>query len=380
MNKNSWNEIYKLYPVNDYLIYLNNCGTTPASKTVIDEINNYLEDYSKYGILGRKYSFNDIKESIQTILSALLNCEKDEVAIIHNTAEGMNLISYGLNLKKDDEILLLENEYPSNVYPWEHWRKKGVIIKFINLKNNPEEFLENFNKHISKKTKVASISAVHWCTGMPLPLELIGRVCKNKGILFIVDGAQGVGHINIDVKEWNIDALSFSAWKWLLGPLGVGVLIIRKNILERINFVFKGTSSIYNDHNYLPYRDDIKNNAERYIYSTPNFNDWIYFNAILIFLNKIGFKNIMNRIYELSNYLSEKLRKEDFILDRDAFLEYNTGIITAKKNEADSNKIVKYLLENNIITAERFGRIRFAPHIYNSFEQIDKVIDVINSI
>ena len=376
----TWDEIYKLYPVNETLIYLNNCGTTPANKIITNEMSRYFEEYSKSGILNKKYLITEIKDSIQTILSNLLSCEKDEVAIIHNTAEGMNLISYGLSLQKGNEILLLENEYPSNVYPWEHWKQKGVTIKFVELKNNPETFLENFKNSISENTKVASISAVHWCTGMPLPLKEIGELCKDNEILFIVDGAQGAGHVDIDVKNWNIDAMSFSAWKWLLGPLGLGVLVIKKATLDKIDFVFKGTSSINNYYNYLPYSNDIKDNAERYIYSTPNFNDWIYFNTILKFLNEIGFENVMGRIYELSDYLSSKLKNEGFILDKDYFPEYKTGIITAKKDNMDTKKAVGCLLENKIVAAERFGKIRFSPHIYNSIEQLDKVIDVLKSI
>ena len=373
----TWDEIFKLYPVNNNLIYLNNCGTTPACTIVTDEMKVYFEEYSKHGILNKKYSITEIKETIQTILSNLINCEKDEIAIIHNTAEGMNLLSYGLNLQKGNEILLLENEYPSNVYPWEHWKTKGISLKFIELKNTPEKFLENFKSNLNKKTKVVSISAVHWCTGMPLPLKEIGELCKNNGILFIVDGAQGVGHVDIDVKNWNIDAMAFSAWKWLLGPLGLGVLVIKKAALDKINYVFKGTSSINNHYNYLPYSDDIKNNAERYIYSTPNFNDWIYFDTILKFLNEIGFEKVMKRIYELSDYLSSKLKNEGFLLDKDNFSKYKTGIITAKKNGMDTKKAVGFLSENKIIATERFGKIRFSPHIYNSIEQLDRVVEVL---
>ena len=212
---------------------------------------------------------------------------------------------------------------------------------------------------------------------MPLPLKEIGELCKNNGILFIVDGAQGVGHVDIDVKNWNIDAMAFSAWKWLLGPLGLGVLVIKKAALDKINYVFKGTSSINNHYNYLPYSDDIKNNAERYIYSTPNFNDWIYFDTIHKFLNEIGFEKVMKRIYELSDYLSSKLKNEGFLLDKDNFSKYKTGIITAKKNGMDTKKAVGFLSENKIIAAERFGKIRFSPHIYNSIEQLDRVVEVL---
>lgn len=204
-----WKKYYNDYSVNQELIWLNNCGTTPIGNRILQEVTSYLHGYAKKGVFTELGTFSEVRRGIISILSSLLNCDKDELAIIHNTSEGMNFISLGLGLDTGDEILLLENEYPSNVYPWNHWKERGVLLNFLELKDSPEEFLEYFRNRIKPNTKLITISAVHWCTGMPLPIKEIGRICREKNICFVLDGAQGVGHVPIDVKTMHIDFMAF---------------------------------------------------------------------------------------------------------------------------------------------------------------------------
>lgn len=375
----NWDSVYQAYPVNNDLIWLNNCGTTPAGDHICREINSFLDEYSQRGIFARGFSYNEIKTSIQKLLSQLLNSNPEDIAIIHNTSEGMNLLSYGFDLNSGDEIILLENEYPSNVYPWEQWEKKGVKLIFTPLTDSPESFFDALKNSITSKTRLISLSAVHWCTGMPLPINDISSFCKEKNIHMVLDAAQGAGHVPLDINKLDC-FMSFSAWKWLLGPLGLGVLVIPGSKLSQLKPVFKGTESVVNDLEYLPYKNELKPSAERYMYSTSSIIDWIYFKKSLEFLNEIGFNNVMNRIYKLADYLADKLKNTGFKLLKDNFGNYKTGIIVAEKKGVKSADIVKHLTANGIIVQERLSRIRFAPHIYNSFEQIDRLIEVIKDI
>lgn len=367
-----WTSIQNLFPVNNELIWLNNAGTTPASQPAVDSVNQFLQGYSKRGVYTTVETYLETKKFLRETLAELLNCSPQEISIIHNTSEGMNFISYGLNLKPKDEILLLENEYPSNVYPWEHWLEKGVLLKFIPLSKNLNEFLENLSRHVTERTRVVSLSAVHWCTGMPLPLKEIGQICKERNIYFVVDGAQGVGNIPIDVNDMQIDFMAFSGWKWLLGPLGIGTLYISQEKLQELKHIFKGTDSVINSEEYLPYKKDLKLGADRYEFSTANFNDWVYWKASLKLLKEIGWQKVMQRIYELNHLLASSLRTLGFHLSTDEFQE-SSGILTAWHEKKSSSEIVRYLKKQGIITANRLGRVRFSPHIYISEEQIQRV-------
>ncbi|MBW1753933.1 MAG: aminotransferase class V-fold PLP-dependent enzyme, partial [Deltaproteobacteria bacterium] len=199
-----WNSIYKVYAVNREMIWLNNCGTTPAGSHIVKALSRFMQGYARKGILTEVARRSKVQKKIKKILSELLNCSPDELGLIHNTAEGMNFISHGMDFVPEDEVILLENEYPSNVYPWRHLEKKGVKLVTTPMETSPEAFLKALKPLITDKTRAISLSAVHWCTGMPLPLEQIGALCKEKGIDFVVDGAQGVGLQPLDTQKANI--------------------------------------------------------------------------------------------------------------------------------------------------------------------------------
>jgi len=374
-----WKEVQNLYPVNQEMIWLNNCGTTPASTRVIEIVNKFLHGYSKKGVYTDVEGYVFVKRYIHECMSEIISANPDEIAIIHNTSEGMNFISHGLNLKSGEEILVLENEYPSNVYPWEHWKTKGVSLKFIPVGKSPQEFFDIFQKVVSSQTKVVSLSAAHWCTGMPLPLEQVGEFCESHGIYFVVDGAQGVGNFFIDVKKFKIHFMAFSGWKWLLGPLGIGILYIDKQKLEEIQPIFKGSDSVSNPEEYLPYKTEFKKNVDRFEFSTSSFLNWVYFKASLSLLREIGWNTVQARIHELASFTTKQLREIGFELESDYFSE-PTGIIVGKHQKFPTSQIVSHLRSHKILVTERLGQVRFSAHIYNSEEQILHVREVLEKI
>lgn len=361
------------------MVWLNNCGTTPASTRAIEKVTNFLEGYSKKGVFTEVEGYVYVKRYIHECLSELISAQPDEIAIIHNTSEGMNFLSHGLNLNPGEEILVLENEYPSNVYPWEHWKTKGVNLKFIPVGKSPDEFWLEFQNQVSEKTKVVSLSAAHWCTGMPLPLERVGNYCSERNIHFVVDGAQGVGNFSVDVKKAKIDFMAFSGWKWLLGPLGIGILYINKAKLDFVHPIFKGSDSVPNPEVYLPYKSEFKKDVDRFEFSTGSFINWVYFKASLSILREIGWEKSIHRIHELAALLAKELRGLGFQLESDFFSE-PTGIIVGKHEKLPSSEIVSFLRNENILVAERLGKVRLSPHIYNSEEQIFHLREVLRKI
>ena len=378
--KIDWRTIYNAYPVNKEMIWLNNCGTTPAGKHIIEALSQFMKDYALKGSITKITSYPKVQGNIKKILCDLLNCSLDELALIHNTAEGMNFISHGLKLSAEDEVILLENEYPSNIYPWRHLKKKGVKLLTAPMERSPEAFLDALKRLITTKTSVISLSAVHWCTGMPLPLEQVGKLCKENSIDFVVDGAQGVGMQPLDTRSANIDYMAFSAWKWLLGPLGLGVLFISKEKLNNLDPVFIGTDSVVRPNEYLPYKSELKPSADRFTFSTASFSDWVYLEAALKFLEAIGFSTVIERIFELSARLSKGLKEIGYNVFSDQFPDYPTGIVVCEKPGVVSDVIMTHLEKNKIVAAERLGRVRFSPHVYISPEQIDETVRVLGQV
>ena len=338
---------------------------------VLARVQAHLQALAEGGLTGVP-SEEAVHASVRAKLGRMIGADIDELTLVHHTAEGIGFISHGLSLHPGDRIVLLENEYPSNVYPWQHWQGQGVQVVFAPLLPSPRQFLQALEPLLEAPTKVLSVSAVHWCTGMPLPLVEIGRLCQQQNILLVVDGAQGVGLVDIDVRAAGIGAMAFSGWKWLLGPVGLGALYVRRDLLDRLRFPWKGTGSVIDDHNYLPYRDDLKPGADRYVLSTPNYNDWVHFDASLDYLDDLGFAAVRARIHALARFLGQRLSTAGFALASDNFPDQSTGIVSAHRVGLDVAGLVSRLGQQGVVGADRLGRLRLAPHIYLIEDQLER--------
>lgn len=368
-----WEKIGNSFPVNQNLIWLNNCGTTPMSRYVEEEIQNFCQIYAGYGLLQSEYGFAKLKKNIKVKLAALLQCQEEEIVLIHHTSEGMNFLSHGAKLSAGDEVILVDGEYPSNVYPWEHLETKGVGLKYLSRVETPDQFLENLKKEITPATKLMALSAVDWCSGMAYPLSQISDILKEKNIQLVLDGAQGVGLVDINLSKLKVSALCFSAWKWLLGPLGLGAMYVAKEQLEYFNLVFKGTSSVIEDEKYLPYKTQLKPNADRFEISTPSLIDYVWFSASLNFLAEIGFDRVQLRIFELSQLLNQELENLGYQTQYQLH-QTQSGIVSFSHPNWKATDLYAFLKKNNVVCTVRDNRIRLAPHVYISENQIKKVI------
>lgn len=337
---------------------------------IAEGMEKFRREYQERCIEGRRYSYKRLGGYINKTLGALIKADKEELAIIHNTSEGINFISHGLSFQEGDQVLLLRDEYPSNVYPWLHLQQKGVTIDYLEAHVDPEEFVKGLRAKINKNTRLVSISGVHWISGAIFPLKEVGQICKENDIFFCVDGTQAVGHVDVDVIDMSIDAMAFSAWKWLLGPLGLGVLYINKRRLPEVSTKFIGTSSVVDDESYLPYKSQLKPTAERFTYSTPSIHDWTHFYLSLKFLNQLGFSNVQARITELSRQTRQLLASQGLNFALSQELSQHTGIVSASHPKVPSASLVKELKASGFITALRNQHIRLAPHICNTHSQL----------
>ncbi|MCC5816077.1 MAG: aminotransferase class V-fold PLP-dependent enzyme [Leptospira sp.] len=375
------------YSVNKHRIWLNNAGTTPVGDIPKKAVLNYLEEYSQYSIFSPSFSYSKIKAELLDFLAEIMEVDSKNLALIHNTSEGMNFLSKGLHLKSGDKIFLLENEYPSNYYPWEHWQRKGVSIIQIPMADSPSLYFDSIKQIISDHSEpncrsILSLSPVHWCSGIPLPMDEVSEFCKEEGVWLAIDGAQGLGNVKVTPKKWGAHFLAGSAWKWLLGPLGLGVVYVSDEALEELDPVFKGTQSVPNDLEYLPYKTAFKNTADRYEFSTPSFIDWVYWHASLKALQTLGFQYVQDSIHEMARYLCVGVESLGISHSWGMGNIYATGILSLDLNDLYTDKSSvewkSLLYENNIVVAERMNRIRVSPHIYLNQNQMDEFLNVVS--
>ena len=353
-------------------IYFNHASTGPLCIPVLQQINKILYEKSETSIDDYAKFQSVIKETKQD-LSGLINTKPERIAFLDNTSNGINILARGIKWKKGDRILLNDLEFPANVYPFLNLQKDGVIVDFVKSKDgivSADDIIEN----IKPGTRLVSISQVQFLTGYRVDLEKIGKLCREKGIIFSIDAIQGLGAVRLDVVRDKIDFLSSGSQKWLLGLQGMAFIYVSEELQENMVPGNVGWLSVEDAWNILHYDLTLKKTAERFQGGTLNTIGIYALNASLKMFKEFGYDVIENKVIENSSYLINKLEEINIKPVLSNCDKKNiAGIVSFKHNE--SKKIFEELVKKDIQCAVREGLIRMSPHFYNTKEEADKIVD-----
>lgn len=393
-------------------IYLNNGSIGPLPLSTIKAITDFYVRYSEQGPDSKEFNeyLEDLKKETRKRIADLINCNSNEVIFTQSTTEGINFITNGISWKKNDKIILRnpKNEHYSNYLPW----IKVANTKDLEIDKFPIEkenlIISDLNKSLdTKNPKIVTTSHIMYNNGSITPVEKIGKIIKDKDekILFSIDGAQSVGSIKVDVQEIQCDFLSFPAFKWICGPLGIGVLYVNEKVMDselKPIFVGAGTAKIEMEkENKVILKPSDKKKEQKEIekvqyYSYPekyhptfrNYPGLAGLEASLRYILRLGIDNIYKKNIKLSKIFREEILKIDDIVIHEADKENYRSSLICFSFKKDSNKkaadLVERLQKKDIILAEReIGQkkiVRASIHFYNSEEEILKVTAEIKSI
>lgn len=381
--------------IDENLIYFDNSATSLKPKCVIDKMVEY---YSKYTSNIHRGDYNNAirtnKEYDETrdIVKDFIHAKSsDEIVFTSGTTDSMNTIVFGYFkniLNKDDEVLITKSEHASNVLPWFVLEKMGkCTVKYIPLNEDHEVTLENVKSSITKNTKVISIAHVSNVIGDVRDIEGIGRVAKENNLYFVVDAAQSVSHINIDVVKSNVSFLAFSGHK-MCGPTGVGVLYGKGDYLKDLVPLKYGggmNESFESDKCYV-----LKNYPTNLEAGTPPIAEVIGLKEAINYVTKIGVDNIHKHELELKKYLISKIENMDNIIIYNKNSE--SGIVTFNIKDVFAQDTSIYL--NTYGIAIRAGNhcakilkdeidikntCRISFYIYNTFEEVEKLVEALKN-
>lgn len=377
------------------LVYLDNASTTQKPYSVIDSITDFYTNYNSNihrAVYQLAEEATELYEKSREKIANFINVRPEEIVFTRNTTESINLIAHSWarsNLKKDDGIVITELEHHSNIVPWQILCEEiGTQLEYVGIDENGFLDLEHMIKLISsKKVKLVSLSHMSNVLGTIVPIEGIIKAAHEHGIPVIVDGAQSVPHMPINVKNIDCDFLVFSAHK-MLGPTGVGVLYAKKEFLEKMRPFMGGGDMIkevfkfHTNYNEVPYKFEA---------GTPNIADVVGFGAAIDYLEKIGMENIRRHEITLTEYALESILSLKYVTvygPRDT--KYRGGVISF--NIADIHPHDLATIMNNHGIAIRSGHhcaqvlmqrldvpatSRASFYIYNTKGEIDKFVNAI---
>lgn len=377
------------------IIYFDNSATSLKPKCVIDKMNEYYTNYpanAHRGDYDLSYKVDQEYEETRELVKDFINAKYlEEIVFTSGTTESLNMIINGFFanlLEPNDEILLTTSEHASNILPWFNLaNKKGLKINYIPLDNNYYLTIDNLKKVITPNTKVISIAGITNVIGDIRPIKEICALAHENNIFVILDGAQMVPHIKVDVTDLDVDFLAFSAHK-MCGPTGVGVLYGKKELLEHLEPTILGGGM--NESFDNPHEIYLKELPTRLEAGTRNISGVIGFGEAIRYLNKIGIDNIHKYELNLRKYLIDKLLpiKHIDIIN----IESDSGIVTFNVANIFSQDIAYYLNKYNIcvragnhcakILKSSVGvnnTVRISLYIYNTYEEVDNLIELLSN-
>ena len=359
------------------IIYFNHASTAPISTKIKKRIDEFVGERSEYA-LDDYWAFKAVADETKSFIGEMINCGGDRIAFLDNTTNGIIWLAQGIDWKSGDRIILNDVEFPANVYPFLQLKEKGVEVDFITSQNGIVT-AEEIIGAIKPQTKLISISFVQFLSGYRIDLEKIGKVCKEKGIIFSVDSIQGLGAVRLDVEKCNIDYLANGTQKWLLGLQGLAFIYVRKELQDKMKSAPIGWLAVKDAWNLLDFDLTTKETAERFQPGTLN-NLGIYaFNSSMKLFKEFGFDEIEKQVLSNSKYFIDELAKIGYESPLHTLSEKHLSGIVSFRSENAKN-IFEILSQKKIVCSLREGYIRFAPHFYNTKQDIDYVVDALKSI
>lgn len=379
--------------LNNDIIYFDNSATTFKPKQVLDKMMDYYNNYCSNihrGDYAIAMKAEEEYDQVRTKIKNLINAKRSsEIVFTSGATESLNMIVNGFMryyLKKDDEVIISKSEHASNILPWMVLEKEiGIKVKYVPLDSEYGVTIDNLISTITPNTKVISLAHITNVLGDVRDIDTIGKICKEKNILFVVDAAQSLGHKKIDVE--NISFLVASAHK-MLGPTGVGLLYGKYELLNRLvpTQLGGGMNAKFTSDGEI----ELKDLPERLEAGTPNVADVIGFGRAVDYILEVGIDNIYRHELELKKYFLEKIKDVSEIEIYNKNTE--SGIIAFNIKNVFSQDTAVYLNHYNICVraGNHCAKIlkdelhvnntcRISFYLYNTKDEIDKLVEVLSN-
>ena len=367
-------EIRRLFPVTRNYVYLNHAAVAPISIPVYERMQEYTGDLLNNGLVHFREWGRAVKR-VRQLAAEFINAGADEIAFAPNTSAGLAMIANGIDWREGDNVVTADCEFPANVIPWMRLkREKGVDVRMARERDGRLDTGEIVDL-IDSRTRVVSLSFVEFGSGFRNDLEAIGKYCREKDLLFVVDAIQGLGALKLDVQACCIDALSADAHKFLLGPDGVGLLYISRRAMESIRPTVVGWMSVGNPADYLNFEQPYAAGARRFEPGALNTAGIVGLGAAIELFQRNGIEQIENYLHDLGDYLCQRLVQRGFRIFSSRRLGEKSAVICCTHEKYSSEFLYEHLDRQGIITTARLGRLRISPHFYNNHDDIDRLID-----
>jgi cysteine desulfurase / selenocysteine lyase len=329
--------------------------------------------------------FSSIPQRLKQALGRLIDAPAEDIILGNSNSYGLHLLANGMRWQAGDEVLLMHGDFPSDILPWLGLERRGVRVRLIRPKKavlDPEELLVN----ITGSTKLLCLTLAHSFSGHAVDAEALGEICRIHGVAFVLNVSQALGARRFSVASAPVDAVTGVGFKWLCGPYGTGYCWIRPELRESLEYnqaywlSMQTADDLAKEPGAPVLRSDL--GARRYdVFGTANFFNFKPWTASIEYLLSQGLENIEGYDQLLVTRLVEGLDPDRYDLHSPrSGPSRSTLVFISHKRPERNNAIYEELRARKIFIAHRAGKLRLSPHLYNTSQEIDEALSVLNSM
>jgi selenocysteine lyase/cysteine desulfurase len=362
-------------PVCRHWAFFDHAAVAPITVRAQQAMADYAADLAENGDVNEKRWLERI-EQVRGLAGQLINAEAVDIAFLKNTSEGIGIVAEGFPWQPGDNMVTAQEEYPANIYPWLNLQCRGVEARLVASREG-RLWLDDIRSAIDSRTRLVSLSVVEFSSGFRNDLDAIGALCRERGVLLLVDAIQGLGMLPLDVRTTPIDFLAADGHKWLLGPEGAAIFYVRRELVDRLHPVGIGWNSVVGCRDFSRIDFRLKPHAGRWESGTLNVGGITGLGASMELLLGIGIPRIAERVLGLTDSLCEKAARAGFEVYSSRRPGDKSGIVSLVLPGIEPRQAVRQCRSQGIVINQRAGRVRVSPHCYNTEAELDRLIGVL---
>jgi cysteine desulfurase/selenocysteine lyase len=364
------------FPICETKIFLAHAGVSPLPRCVAEAMGRYTEAASRgnqedvlpEGFLG---------ETRQRA-ARLLGVQREEIAFVGSTSMGLAMVAAGLDWRAGDNVVCYRDDYPANVHPWMNLARQGVEVRYVEPRQYGNVTVADLEPVVDARTRLVSLASAHFVSGWRLDVDAVGRFVHERGALFCLDGIQTFGALVEPMRQ--VDFAAADAHKWLLGPLGIGILYVRRECFERLRPALVGAHTAITPHFFAQEPMKFWPDARRYEPGSLNFVGLVGLHAALGMIEEIGLPAIERRVLALAECALREGQRRGLTPVGPVDGSGLSGIVSFESAAMDLSAAHARLEQAGIVASLRWKReggrcLRFSAHFYNREKEVTAALE-----
>ena len=377
------------FPGRDNYVFLLTCGTCALPAVALEQMSTAARDQAEQGPLVLR-SYDETLARFHRTAAQLLGTSPDNLSFQRNTTEGVSLVAGGYPFRPGDEVISYVHEYPANHYPWRNLAGRGVrLVELPNVLTPGNEVcgdrpcafsLDDLEQRITPRTRVVALSTAQFASGFALDVAAVAELCREHGIDLVLDAAQSLGALPLRPEQHGVAAVTAPGWKWLLGPIGSGLMYTSPALRDKLEHVVVGAETMTQGTDYLDHSWSPHVTAKRFEYATSSPALVAALEASLSGIHlRYGVDVIRDEVLRLQDLLVDRLEGSPFHPVRHP--EANrSGVLSVVPLRRRPEELVEGLLARGFVTSARGGYLRLAPHFFVTDSEIARLTDAMGDL